>query len=78
MAVILAISAAACTAAKGIASSRAVVLAVRHVAVAASETREVSAGATAGNGQSAVARPDAPMSAQIKREVSVRQRSLIR
>jgi hypothetical protein len=51
---------------------------LQHVAVAASETREVSAGATAGNGQSAVARPDAPMSAQIKREVSVRQRSLIR
>ena len=50
---ILAISKAACTATKSTAGSRTVVLAVRHVAAAASETREVDASTTAGEGKSA-------------------------
>ena len=77
MSVILAVRTAACTGAKSTAGWRAVVLAVRHVVAAASETREVNAGATAGNGQSTetIARPG---SAQTKRKVSVRQLSLIR
>jgi hypothetical protein len=56
---------------------------VRHVAVAASKTRKVDAGATAGEGKSAPitgstrwASPSA-RSAQIKGAVSVHQRPLI-
>jgi hypothetical protein len=74
MSVILAVSTAACTAAKSTAGSRAVVLAVRHVAAAASETRKVN-GKCNGQSTETVARPG---SAQTKRKVSVRQRSLIR
>jgi len=45
---IMAISSAACTAAESTAGSRSVFLAVRHVPAAASKTREVDAGTTAG------------------------------
>jgi hypothetical protein len=51
--VIMAINSAARTAAESTAGSRSVFLAVRHVAAAASETREVDAGTTAGEGKSA-------------------------
>ena len=50
---ILAISKTACTATKSTAGSRTVVLAVRHVAAAASETRKVDACTTASEGKSA-------------------------
>ena len=80
---IMAISSAACTAAKSTAGSRSVVLAVRHVAAASSETRKVDAGTTAGKGKSApvvsglgLASPCA-RSAQIRGAVSVYQESLI-
>jgi hypothetical protein len=64
-------------------SSQSVILAVRHVAAAASKTRKVDAGTTAGEGNSASvsgstwwASPSA-RSAQIRGEVSVHQDSLI-
>ena len=83
MSVVLAVSTAACTGAKSRASSRAVVLAVRHVAAAASETRKVDAGTAAGEGKSApvvsgfrLASPGA-RSAQNRGAVSVYQQSLI-
>ncbi len=50
---IMAISSAACTAAESTSGSWSVFLAVRHVAAAASETREVDASTTAGEGKSA-------------------------
>jgi hypothetical protein len=53
MSVLLAVSTAACAGAKSRAGSRAVVLTVRHVAAAASETRKVDAGTAAGEGKSA-------------------------
>ena len=75
------VSTAACAAAKSTAGSWAFVVAVRHVAAAASETREVDACTTASEGKSASvgrkwASPCA-RSAQIKDAVSVRQESLI-
>ena len=80
---IMEISSAACTAAESTSGSRSVFLAVRHVAAAASETREVDAGTTAGEGKSAPvaistrwASP-AGRSAQIRGTVSVHQKSLI-
>ena len=83
MSVLLAVSNAACADAKSRAGSRAVVLAVRHVPAAASETRKVDAGTTAGKGKSApvvsglgLASPCA-RSAQIRGAVSVYQESLI-
>ena len=83
MSVILAVRTAACTDAKSTAGWRAVVLAVRHVVAAASETRKVYAGTTAGKGKSApvvsglgLASPCA-RSAQIRGDVSVYQESLI-
>ena len=51
--VLLAVSSAACAGAKSRAGSRAVVLAVRHVAAAASETRKVDACTTASEGKNA-------------------------
>ena len=81
--VLLAVSSATCAGAKSRAGSRAVVLAVRHVAAASSETRKVDAGTTAGKGKSAsvvsglgLASPCA-RSAQIRGAVSVYQESLI-
>jgi hypothetical protein len=80
---IMAISSAACTAAKSTAGSRSVVLAVRHVAAAVSKTRKVDAGTTAGEGESTPvavstrwASP-AARSAQLRGAVSVHQDSLI-
>ena len=75
------VSTAACAAAKSTAGNWAVVVAVRHVAAAASETRKVDAGTTAGKGKSApvvswLANPCA-RSAQIRGAVSVYQESLI-
>ena len=52
LSVVLAVSTAACTGANSGAGSRAVVLAVRHVAAAPS-TRKVDAGTAAGEGKSA-------------------------
>ena len=82
MSVVLAVSTAACTGANSGAGSRAVVLAVRHVAAAPS-TRKVDAGTAAGEGKSApvvsgfrLASPGA-RSAQIRGAVSVYQQSLI-
>ena len=77
------VSTAACAAAKSTAGNWAVVVTVRHVAAAASETRKVDAGTTAGKGKSApvvsgfrLASPGA-RSAQIRGAVSVYQQSLI-
>jgi hypothetical protein len=81
--VIMAISSAARTAAESTAGSRIVFLAVRHVAAAASKTREVDACTTAGEGKSAPvaiitwwASPSG-RSAQIRGAVSFHQESLI-
>ena len=77
---ILPIRKAAGTATKSTASSRTVVLAVRHGAAAASETRKVNASTAAGKGKSApvvsLANPCA-RSAQIRGAVSGHQESLI-
>ena len=76
------VSTAACAAAKSTADGWAVVVAVRHVAVAASETREVDVCTTAGESKSvSVGRKWASpcaRSAQIKDAASVHQESLIR
>jgi hypothetical protein len=77
------VSTVACAAAKSTVGNWAVVVAVRHVAVAASETRKVDAGTTAGKGKSSpvvsglgLASP-CVRSAQIRGAVSVYQESLI-
>jgi hypothetical protein len=83
MTVILAVSKSACASAASTTSSRSVILAVRHVAAAASETRKVDAGTTASEGKSAslggCSRWASPCarSAQIRGAVSVYQESLI-
>jgi hypothetical protein len=81
--VIMAISSATRTATENTAGSRSVFLTVRHVAAAASKTREVNACTTAGEGKSApvvvITRWASPSarSAQIRGAVSVHQDSLI-
>jgi hypothetical protein len=83
MTVVIAVGRAARATAESTTSSRSVILAVRHVAAAASKTRKVDAGTTAGEGKSApvagITRWASPSarSAQIRGAVSVHQNSLI-
>jgi hypothetical protein len=83
MTVVIAVSSAAHATAESTTSSRSVILAVRHVAAAASKTRKVYDCTTAGEGKNAPvtgstrwASPSA-RSAQIRGAVSVHQDSLI-
>jgi hypothetical protein len=83
MTVVIAVGSAARATAESTTSSRSVILAVRHVAAAASKTRKVDTGTTAGEGKSApvavITRWASPSgrSAQIRGAVSVHQGSLI-
>ncbi len=76
------VSTVACVAAKSTADGWAVVVGVRHVAAAASETREVDVCTTAGESKSVSVRrkwaSPCVRSAQIKDAASVHQESLIR
>jgi hypothetical protein len=84
MKVVIAMGREARATAESTTSSQNVILAIRHVAAAASKTRKVDAGTTVGEGKNA---PDADRitrwaspsarSAQIRGEVSVHQDSLI-
>jgi phosphosulfolactate phosphohydrolase-like enzyme len=83
MMVVIDVVRAARATAKRTTSIQNVILAVRHVAAAASKTRKVDAGTTAGEGKSApgagITRGASPSarSAQIRGAVSVHQDSLI-
>jgi hypothetical protein len=83
MTVVITVGRAARATAETTTSSRSVILAVRLVAAAASKTRRVDAGTTAGEGKSApvagITRWASPSarSAQIRGAVSVHQDSLI-
>jgi hypothetical protein len=83
MMVVIDVGRAARATAESTTSSQNVILAVRHVAAAASKTRKVDAGTTAGEGKSApgagITRGAIPSarSAQIRGAVSVHQDSLI-
>ena len=83
MTVVIAVGSAARATTESTTNSRSVILAVRHVAAAASKTRKVDAGTTAGEGKSApvagITRwaSSSARSAQIRGAVSVHQDSLI-
>jgi hypothetical protein len=83
MTVVIAVGRAARATAENTTSGQNVILAVRHVAAAASKTRKVDTGTTAGEGKSApgagITRWASPSarSAQIRGAVSVHQDSLI-
>jgi hypothetical protein len=83
MTVVIAVGSAARATAERTTNSRNVILAVRHVVSAASKTRKVDAGTTAGEGKSApvagITRWASPSarSAHIRGVVSVHQDSLI-
>jgi hypothetical protein len=83
MMVVIEVSRSARATAESATSSQNVILAVRHVAAAASKTRKVDAGTTAGEGKSApvagITRGASPSarSAKIRGAVSVHQDSLI-
>ena len=76
MTIIIVVCSASHTTSGSTASGLSVIIVIRHVTAAAAKTREVNAGAT-GNGKSTET-VAIPGSEQTKREVSVRQRSLIR
>jgi hypothetical protein len=83
MTVVIAVGRSARATAESTTSSQNVILAVRHVSAAASKTRKVDAGTTAGKGRNApvagITRWASPSarSAQIRGAVSVHQDSLI-
>ena len=79
MTVVIAVGSAACATAESIASSRGVVLVVRHVAAAVSKTWKVNTGPAVCNSESstAVITQKVTRSAQIEHVVSVHQGSLI-